>query len=148
MPKHTLDNQLCFQIYRATSQFTRIYKTVLQPFELTYPQYLVLLCLWEEDGKTSAQIGATLELGIGTINPIINKLCEKNWITKSPSTNDGRATNLSLTKKAQQQQPVIEQAIMDAMLRHEYLATKGRDLLQQLNELNTFLHMLNEEEFR
>ena len=95
MPK--LNEQLCFEVYKAANQFTKLYAKTLQPFQLTYPQYIVLLTLFEEDHQTTAAICQKLDLGIGTLNPIVNKLIDKEWITKSPSTLDRRASLLSLT---------------------------------------------------
>lgn len=146
MSKFSLDNQLCFEVYRAASQFTRLYTKVLQRFDLTYPQYLVLLCLWEENRQTTSQIGEKLELGIGTLNPVVNKLCDKEWITKSPSPIDGRASILCVTTKATTQQPLIEQAIEETMRSNNYLLHAGFELKKQLSDLNSSLRLMIEEE--
>ncbi len=77
-----LENQLCFAVYTAANQFTKLYRQVLEPFDLTYPQYLVLLALWEQDNLVVKQISEKLSLGIGTLNPILNKLVDKGWVKK------------------------------------------------------------------
>ena len=69
-----LDNQLCFALYAATRAMTRTYRERLEPIGLTYPQYLVLLVLWEQDGLSVSDIGAKLMLDSGTLTPLIKRL--------------------------------------------------------------------------
>lgn len=78
----TLDNQLCFAIYEANSQFTKLYSNVLQSFGITYPQYLVLLALWEKDGLTMKDLGERLNLGTGTLTPMIKRMEANGWIKR------------------------------------------------------------------
>jgi len=68
----TLDKQLCFSVYETEGEFTKLYSSVLKPFGLTYPQYLVLLAIWERDGITMKELGEQLSLGTGTLTPIYN----------------------------------------------------------------------------
>ena len=133
-----LDEQLCFEVYRAASHFNKLYTHVLAPFQLTYSQYLVLLALWEQDRVMTKEIGERLNLGIGTLNPILSKLFERGWIEKSISPTDKRATIISLTAYAKEQQPNIEQAIVKQLEACGYLMDEGRALRQQLHELNEF----------
>ncbi|WP_332646753.1 MarR family winged helix-turn-helix transcriptional regulator [Lysinibacillus sp. 54212] len=143
---YKLEHQLCFEVYKAANQFTKLYAKILKTFDLTYPQYLVLLALWEKDAQTSSTICEKLNLGIGTLNPVLQKLLEKGWILKQPSPTDKRATMLFLTKKAQQQKQHIEQAILEKLLCFDYLATEGPSLKEKLQRLNEFLLLLNSEE--
>ena len=69
-----LDDQLCFSIYAASHAFTRFYKPRLDALDLTYPQYLVFLVLWEEDGLTVKALGDRLFLDSGTITPLVKRL--------------------------------------------------------------------------
>lgn len=146
MERSKLDNQLCFEVYKAASKFTKLYAKVLQPFQLTYPQYLVLLALSEQDAQTSSSIGDRLGLGIGTLNPILQKLMEKGWIDKAPSSHDRRASIISLTERAKQEQPLIEQQVVSTMFCFDYLSENGPELKQKLHELNEFLSLMNKEE--
>lgn len=144
MPK--LNEQLCFEVYKAANQFTKLYAKALQPFQLTYPQYIVLLTLFDEDEQTTAALCQKLDLGIGTLNPIVTKLIAKGWLVKTPSTTDRRASVLSLTSVAYEQQPAIERAIYETMFCTDFLATNGPVLKEQLTLLNTFLSTMNKEE--
>lgn len=147
MERAKLDNQLCFEVYKAASKFTKLYTKVLQPFQLTYPQYLVLLALSEQDAQTSSSIGDRLDLGIGTLNPILQKLVEKGWIDKAPSPHDRRASIISLTERAKQEQPLIEQQIINKMFCFDFLTDNGVEIKQKLHALNEFLTMMNKEEY-
>jgi len=68
-----LDDQLCFRLYRASSGISKMYSQALQPFELTFSQYLVLLALWDNEGVAISDIGARTGMGIGTLNPILKR---------------------------------------------------------------------------
>ena len=69
-----LDNQLCFKLYAASRAVTRAYKPMLDELGLTYPQYLVMLALWEEDGPTVSALGERLSLDSGTLTPLLKRL--------------------------------------------------------------------------
>ena len=69
-----LENQLCFALYAATRAITKTYREKLTPLGLTYPQYLVLIVLWEEDGMTITSIGRRLMLDSGTLTPLVKRL--------------------------------------------------------------------------
>lgn len=133
-----LDEQLCFEVYRAASHFNKLYTHVLAPFQLTYSQYLVLLALWEQDDVMTKHIGERLNLGIGTLNPIISKLQERGWVNKNSAPNDKRATIISLTPYAKEQRASIEQAIAAQIEACQYLVEEGHALRAQLRQLNTF----------
>src|SRR5690606_958126 len=116
-----LEQQLCFEVYKASSNFTKMYARVLEPFNLTFPQYLVLLVLWEEDGLLTKDIGERLELGIGTLNPIINRMIDQGRLTKRQSTDDKRAWIISLTEKAENEHAPISQAVYDKLVSCNFL---------------------------
>ena len=96
----TLNKQLCFALYETANEFTRLYSHVLKQFGLTYPQYLVLLCLWEQDGIPMKELGQKLNMGIGTLNPIISRMQQNGWLVKERSSNDERIVLISLQEKA------------------------------------------------
>lgn len=97
---HALNNQLCFALYETANEFTRLYSHVLKPFGLTYPQYLVLVCLWEKDCIPMKELGKKLNMGIGTLNPIISRMQQNEWLIKERSRNDERIVLISLHEKA------------------------------------------------
>ena len=75
-------------------------QAVLQPFGLTYPQYLVLLALWEKDGVTVKELGKRLNLGTGTLTPMITRMAEHDWLRKERSKIDERKVHINLQPKA------------------------------------------------
>jgi DNA-binding MarR family transcriptional regulator len=102
-----LSSQLCFAAYAATHAFTRFYKPLLEPLGLTYPQYLVLLVLWEKDNVTVKEIGQRLFLDSGTLTPLLKRLEASGIVRRARDPRDERQVRISLTPKGQAlQKPV------------------------------------------
>ena len=93
-----LDHQLCFALYAASLAMTKAYKPLLAPLGLTYPQYLVLLVLWEGDGITVSQLGERLTLDSGTLTPLLKRLEQLAWVRRQRSARDEREVHLSLSE--------------------------------------------------
>ncbi|WP_373751443.1 MarR family winged helix-turn-helix transcriptional regulator [Jeotgalibaca porci] len=81
-----LDEQLCFRLYRASNGINKMYGRALKIFQLTFPQYLVLLALWDNDGLPITTIGSQVGMGIGTLNPILKRMTEHDWIEKKTAS--------------------------------------------------------------
>ncbi|HUN97693.1 MAG TPA: MarR family transcriptional regulator [Bradyrhizobium sp.] len=96
-----LDNQICFAIYSASHAFNRVYKPLLDELGLTYPQYLVMLVLWERDGVPLKDIGEQLFLDSGTLTPLLKRLEAAQLIKRSRSTEDERQVLIALTPRGQ-----------------------------------------------
>ena len=97
-PDHLhLDTQLCFAIYAAGHAFTRFYKPRLDALGLTYPQYLVLLVLWERDGISVKALGEKLFLDSGTITPLIKRLEARGLLLRKRDEEDERVVRVVLT---------------------------------------------------
>lgn len=94
-----LDNQLCFSIYAASRVITRAYRPLLDPLGLTYPQYLVLLILWEKDGQTVNEIGQRLYLDSGTLTPLLKRMEQSGFIVRCKTT-DARKVEIRLGERA------------------------------------------------
>ena len=92
-----LDNQICFAIYSTAHAFNRVYKPLLDPLGLTYPQYLVMLVLWERDGVPVKDIGERLFLDSGTLTPLLKRLEAAGLIKRTRSTEDERQVLIALT---------------------------------------------------
>ena len=92
-----LDHQLCFALYSASLAMTKLYKPLLDSLQLTYPQYLVMLVLWEEDGLTVSALGERLHLDSGTLTPLLKRLEAVGWIARQRSTKDERRVHVVLT---------------------------------------------------
>ena len=92
-----LDNQICFAIYSTAHTFNRVYKPLLVRLGLTYPQYLVMLVLWEKDGVPVKDIGERLLLDSGTLTPLLKRLEAAQLIKRTRSTQDERQVLIALT---------------------------------------------------
>lgn len=92
-----LKNQLCFPLYAVSRLVIKQYKPYLDPLELTYTQYIVLLALWEEDGLTVSQLGDLLYLDSGTLTPLLKKLEQQHRIERRRGELDERQVYIFLT---------------------------------------------------
>ena len=92
-----LDDQLCFALYNASRALTRAYAPLLEPLGLTYPQYLVMLVLWEQDALRVREIGARLHLDSGTLTPLLRRLEGAGLIRRARRAKDEREVEVSLT---------------------------------------------------
>ena len=96
-----LGNQLCFAVYSTAHAFNRAYKPLLDRLGLTYPQYLVMLVLWERDGVPLKDIGERLLLDSGTLTPLLKRLEAAELVKRSRSTEDERQVLIALTPKGE-----------------------------------------------
>ena len=96
-PSVSLDDQLCFALYAASRAVTARYRPALDQLGLTYPQFLVLMVLWEEDGQPVHAIADRLQLDTGTMSPLLKRLAAAGLITRERSTTDERQVLVSLT---------------------------------------------------
>jgi DNA-binding MarR family transcriptional regulator len=94
-----LEDHLCFAVYAAGHAFTTAYKPLLEPLGLTYPQYLVLIVLWERDGRTLKEIGARLHLDSGTLTPLLKRLEAAGFVRRRRDVADERQLRVELTEK-------------------------------------------------
>jgi MarR family transcriptional regulator, organic hydroperoxide resistance regulator len=97
MESNQLENQLSFALYAANNAFGRSYKPLLEPMGLTYPQYLVMLCLWEKDGVKVGEIGARLFLETNTLTPLLKRLEASGLLRRRRDSKDERQVRISLT---------------------------------------------------
>lgn len=93
----SLDNQLCFALYSASLSMTRLYKPLLDELALTYPQYLVMLALWEADGVTVSDLGTRLSLDSGTLTPLLKRLEATGYLSRMRDVADERRVLIRLT---------------------------------------------------
>lgn len=94
-------NQACFPLYVLSREITGIYRPYLEMLDLTYPQYLVLMVLWEEQPKTVTAIGEILHLDSGTLTPLLKRLESKNLIRRQRKSCDERVVEISLTENGE-----------------------------------------------
>ena len=96
--RQLLDNQLCFAVYAAAHAFGRSYRNLLGRYEITYPQYLVLLVLWETDGLSVKEIGDRLFLDSGTLTPLLKRLEASGRVRRARDRVDERQVSIFLTQ--------------------------------------------------
>ncbi|MEV6897068.1 MarR family transcriptional regulator [Amycolatopsis sp. NPDC051372] len=96
-----LDDQLCFGLYSASRAVTSLYRTLLEPLDLTYPQYLVMLALWEHDAQQVKELGAALNLDSGTLSPLLKRLEKAGLVTRERQADDERSVRITLTDKGE-----------------------------------------------
>ncbi|MED3787356.1 MarR family transcriptional regulator [Peribacillus frigoritolerans] len=94
-----LEDQLCFLLYASSREMTKKYKPLLDKLEVTYPQYLVLLLLWEQDTLTVKKLGELLALDSGTLTPMLKRMEQNGLIVRERSTEDERSVMIKLTEK-------------------------------------------------
>lgn len=94
-----LPDQVCFPLYASSRMITRLYQPLLEDLDLTYPQYLVLLVLWDHKKLSVSELGAKLFLNTNTLTPLIRKMKEKKLLVKQRSNQDERTVFITLTEK-------------------------------------------------
>ncbi|MCC3158018.1 MarR family transcriptional regulator [Hymenobacter sp. 15J16-1T3B] len=100
-PLLQLENQLCFPLYAASRLFTKAYQPLLQELELTYPQYLVLLLLWEHGELTVKELGERLLLDSGTLTPLLKRLEQRALVSRRRDPRDERSVVIGLLPAGQ-----------------------------------------------
>ncbi|MDD2820637.1 MAG: MarR family transcriptional regulator [Flavobacterium sp.] len=93
-----LSQQVCFPIYAFAKEIINQYRPLLDAIELTYPQYLVMLVLWEFESQTVNQLGEKLKLDSGTLTPLLKRMEAKLLVTRTRSSSDERIVNIALTQ--------------------------------------------------
>lgn len=106
MPNHhlKLDKQLCFPLYAASNLLVRVYRPLLEPLGLTYSQYLVMLVLWERDGRSVGDLGQCLYLDSGTLTPLLKRMEKAGLLLRSRDPEDERRVLISLTQQGLEMQ--------------------------------------------
>ena len=114
-----LDNQLCFRLYTASRLITQAYHPLLSEYGLTYPQYLVLLVLWEKDAQPVNDIARRLMLETNTVTPLLKRMEAEGILTRTPGKKDARQMIVSLTDKGsrlQDQLAAVPETVGQAVL--------------------------------
>jgi DNA-binding MarR family transcriptional regulator len=134
-----LDNQLCFALYSASLAMTKLYKPMLDELGLTYPQYLVMLALWEHDGLMVSELGERLSLDSGTLTPLLKRLEAAGFVSRVRDVQDERRVHITLTapgrrlkSKAQRIPSCIVAATQCSLPEIVRLTRELRDLRERL----------------
>lgn len=137
-----LSDQLCFPLYAAARAVQQRYRPLLEPLGLTYPQYLVLLVLWEHDGPSVGELGDRLHLDSGTLTPLLQRLDAAGLVRRSRSDDDGRVVRVHLTPEGhalRERAAAVPHTLLASLPRHEAV-----DLAALKHTLDTLLHVLTE----
>ncbi len=94
-----LENQLCFPLYACAKEIVRRYQPSLEPLDLTYTQYLVMMALWEYEEQTVKELGQRLWLDSGTLTPVLKKLEAKGYVSRRRSESDERSVVIAVTEQ-------------------------------------------------
>jgi DNA-binding MarR family transcriptional regulator len=97
-----VDEMVCFSLYAATRATTQAYRSLLEPWSLTYPQYLVLILLWEGDNRAVRDLGERLELDSGTLSPLLRRMEQAGFLKRARSAQDERVVIVSLTERGRE----------------------------------------------
>lgn len=108
--RRILDDLLCFDLYSLSRTITALYRPVLEPHGLTYPQYLVLTCLTRTGTCSIGDIGRATRLDHGTLTPLLRRLADRGLITLDRSSHDARSVTVALTPDGEALRPVLHEA--------------------------------------
>jgi DNA-binding MarR family transcriptional regulator len=132
-----LDNQLCFALYSSSLAMTKLYKPLLVELGLTYPQYLVMLVLWEQDALMVSALGDKLYLDSGTLTPLLKRLEVGGFILRQRAADDERRVLVTLTptgRQLKQQAARIPACVLQATQCSRQTATALTQQIKQLRD--------------
>lgn len=144
-PTPPLRKQLCFAVYSASHAFTRAYRLLLEPLGLTYPQYLVLLVLWERDSMRVKEIGAQLFLDSGTLTPLLKRLEGLGYVRRVRDVDDERQVTISLTPAGQALEQKAASIPKDLACMTQLDGAGIEDLIERIARLRTNLQNASSE---
>ncbi|HWK22835.1 MAG TPA: MarR family transcriptional regulator [Ureibacillus sp.] len=137
-----LEDHLCFSLYACSRAILRLYRPYLDELKLTYPQYLVLVTLWEKPQKTIKELGEILNLDTGTLTPLLKRMEAAGLIERRRDTVDERVMNIHITQTGlalQEKAACVPQSLFDA-------TGMSKKELDEINEtIMRLLHQLNGE---
>ena len=137
-PEFLLDNQLCFRLYTASRLLTQAYHPLLSEQGLTYPQYVVLLVLWEKDAQPVNDIAKRLYLETNTVTPLLQRMEKEGILTRTKGTKDARQMIVKLTKKGKQLQDQLAEVpltVGDAVICESVTSETAPELFRMLDDM-------------
>lgn len=139
--KLKLTNQVCFPVYSLAKEIVNRYRPFLEEMGLTYPQYLVMLILWEHSEQTVSELGEKLKLDSGTLTPLLKRLEQKKLVTRTRSAKDERVVKITTTDEGQKLQTKAKE-IPQQLGQSMHLAEE--DLLMLKNVIENILHKIKQ----
>lgn len=135
-----LDNQVCFSLYAASREIIKLYKPLLDRYNLTYTQYIAMLVLWEDEKSTVKDIGKRLHLDSGTLTPLLKKIESMGLITRYRDVNDDRVVVVELTEKGKLLKDEVIEVPREITCKVNMPIENLVELKKHLDELLKFLH--------
>ena len=135
----TLDQRLCLALYTASRAMTGRYRAALSDLGLTYPQYLVMVLLWEEGSCSVGGIGQRLSLDSSTLSPLLKRLQAMDLVTRTRAANDERLMIIGLTERGRQMQEEAAQVTVDICEATGISVAEQLELVTRLRELTVQL---------
>lgn len=135
-----LNQQVCFTVHKLARQFDQLYRPILERFNLTYPQYLVLLVLWEEKQLSVTQIGERVQLNSGTLSPMLKRMEASELVLRQRSLTDERKVVIALTDKAKALEEDVKAAVVNCFGALDLPVEQEESLLAKLNDLITLIN--------
>lgn len=136
-----LDQQFCFALYSASLAVTKTYKPLLEQLGLTYPQYLVMLVLWEQEQLLVKDIGSALFLDSGTLTPLLKRMEAAGWLQRQRDQQDERQVRVSLTPAGRELKTAARQIPLQIMCASGQTRETLEQLRDQLSLLRNELHV-------
>jgi len=133
----TLPDMICFALYSANHAMQRVYQPLLAPLGLTYPQFLVLMTLWQSDDRTVGDLGRALGLESNTLTPLLKRMETQGFLARARDNNDERQVRVTLTDKGaalKEQSSAIATCIFDACGLEVARLTDLRDQITALRD--------------
>jgi DNA-binding MarR family transcriptional regulator len=140
-----LDNQLCFRLYSVSKKMTKAYKPLLDKFNLTYPQYIVLLILFEHSSLDFKELSNIINLKTGTLTPILQSMEKKGYISRIKNKEDKRRINVSLTEEGKTLKNNISEVPVGLQEKLQITMSMYKTLVKELDELSSILDKNIEE---
>ena len=137
-PQLKLDNQLCFRFYTVSRLITQAYQPLLKSLGITYPQYLVMLVLWEKDQQPVNDIAKRLKLNTNTVTPLLKRMEEDGLLSRTKGEKDARQVIVTLTsrgKAMEEQAQSIPHDLVDSFTCSKMLADSGENLVGILDAM-------------
>lgn len=141
-----LENQICFPIYAASRLITREYQPLLDELGITYPQYLVLMLLWESDGLSVTEIGERLVLNTNTVTPLLKRMEAQGLISRQRSSEDERQVIVTLTAQGhvlKEEAATIPERLVAGLSAEDTDIDALRNMVSTLNQI---IHHLSEKQ--
>lgn len=134
-----LDTFLCFALYTANHAMNRVYKPLLEEMQITYPQFLVLVTLWEEDEQTVGSIGEKLLLESSTLTPLLKRLETAGYITRARSSRDERQVIIRLSDQGRAMREKAQKIPGNIVAATGCSSDEVQRLRQEISDLRTAL---------